>query len=85
MKTRTIQALIYGIFIVGASIAFLAVAVPSLSAFLTVFTYFGGAIVLFGIVLCIALLRIPCCPFCRELFSIRNQQPSNCPHCGENL
>ena len=85
MKTRTIQAVIYGIFIIGASIAFTPIVFPFLSVFSAAFTYLGGAIVVFGIIFCVMLLRSPGCPYCRELLSIWSQSPASCPHCGEKL
>jgi len=73
MRIRTLQVIIYGAFILGAVIAFAAVAIPSLSDFLTLFTYIGGIIVLCGIVSSVLLLRIPVCPDCRE-FNCRCSQ-----------
>ena len=85
MKTGIIKAIIYGIFIIGASIAFMAIAVPALSDFTAVFAYLGGAIVICGMIFCVMILRTPNCPFCRELLGIRNLSPVNCPHCGEKV
>ena len=85
MKTGTIKAIIYGIFIVGSSVAFISIAVPALSDLTAVFACLGGAIVICGLIFCVMILRAPNCPFCRELLGIRNPSPVNCPHCGEKV
>ena len=85
MKVSTAKLIIYGVLCIGALIAFVALFIPALSDSLAMFSLIGGAIVLFGVFFCIVFARTPSCPYCHELFSIRNQSPEYCPHCDKEL
>ena len=85
MKVSTAKIIIYGLFGVGALVAFIVVLIPALSDLLAVFSLVGGLIVLLGILFCIIIVRAPCCPHCHEPLSIRNRSVDNCPHCEKEL
>ena len=85
MKINSIKRITYGAFIFGALIMLLAMILPILSDYITVFMCIGGAMGICGMIFCINSLRFSVCTKCREFVNFRELTTKRCPLCGDKF
>jgi len=84
MRIRTIQMLTYGVICLGALIMLLTGVFFSLSDYVIMFMYLGGAIGGLGMILSMFFSCCPICPNCRDFLVIRRALPIDCPQCKQD-
>ena len=82
MNHRLCRKLMYGMILLGISVAGMPLLISELRFFQMGLLVSGALLSMCGIILGLIFLR---CLYCQRLLNLRGFSPDYCPHCGEPL